>query len=58
MRVQWCFIFLFVSSLAVAQGKIVWVGGGSEDDDGWSNEPYSWAVNQSQNKKVAVIRCG
>lgn len=55
MRVQWCFIFLFVSSLAVAQGKIVWVGGGSEDDDGWSNEPYSWAVNQSQNKKVAVI---
>lgn len=55
MRFRWCFIFLLVSSFAVAQGKIVWVGGGSEDEDGWSNEPYSWMVNQSQNKKVAVI---
>lgn len=31
------------------------VGGGSEDENGWSNEPYAWAINQSQNKKVAVI---
>lgn len=55
MRTKWCFIFLLISSLAGAQGKIVLVGGGSEDENSWSDEPYAWAVNQSQNKKVAVI---
>jgi cyanophycinase len=58
MRTRWCFIFLLISSLAAAQGKIVLVGGGSEDENGWSNEPYGWAVSQSQNKKVAVISYG
>lgn len=58
MRILWYFIFLLVSSLANAQGKIVLVGGGSEDEGGWSDEPYRWAVNQSQNKKVAVISYG
>jgi cyanophycinase len=52
---RWCFIFLLVSCLAGAQGKIVLVGGGSEDENSWSDEPYSWAIDQSQNKKVAVI---
>lgn len=48
-------LFLLVSGLAFAQGKIVLVGGGSEDENSWSDEPYRWAVEQSQNKKVAVI---
>jgi cyanophycinase len=55
MRILWCFTFLLISSLAGAQGKLVLVGGGSEDENSWSDEPYAWAINQSQNKKVAVI---
>lgn len=31
------------------------VGGGAEDENGWSNTPYQWVVQQSVNKKVAVI---
>lgn len=57
MMVRWYSIFLLlcVSSAVFAQGKIVLVGGGSETENGWSDEPYAWAVDQSQNKKVAVI---
>lgn len=55
MRILWCFIFSMVIGWASAQGKMVLVGGGGEDANGWSNEPYRWAVDQSQNKKVAVI---
>jgi cyanophycinase len=57
MRVCWYSIVLLLLSggMAVAQGKLVLVGGGSEDENSWSDEPYEWAVNQSQNKKVAVI---
>lgn len=42
-------------SIALGQGKIVLIGGGSEDENGWSNIPYRWAVENSVNKKVAVI---
>jgi len=33
------------------------VGGGSESDAsyGWSNEPYQWCVDQSINKRVAIL---
>ena len=57
MRACWYSIVLFLISVSVAgaQGKLVLVGGGSEDRNSWSDEPYRWAVNQSQNKKVAVI---
>ena len=55
MKMRWCFFFVLVSNLAIAQGKIMLVGGGGEDRNDWSDEPYGWAVNQSQNKKVAVI---
>lgn len=57
MMARWYSILLFLLSISVAgaQGKLVLVGGGSEDRNSWSDEPYSWAVNQSQNKKVAVI---
>lgn len=41
--------------VSLAQGKLVLIGGGSENENGWSNEPYAWAITQSQNKKVAVI---
>lgn len=43
--------------MCYAQGKIVLVGGGSESDASyaWSNAPYQWAIDESANKKVAVI---
>lgn len=55
MRILWSFAFLFLCGAVAAQGKLVLVGGGSEDRNDWSDEPYGWAVNHSQNKKVAVI---
>lgn len=55
MMVRWCLIFMLAAGSAGAQGKLVLVGGGSEDENGWSNEPYSWIVNHAPNKKVAVI---
>jgi cyanophycinase-like exopeptidase len=36
-------------------GSIMIVGGGSESDGGWSDEPYSWAVSQAENSRVAII---
>ncbi len=43
--------------LLMAQGSLLIIGGGSESDEagGWSTEPYSWAVAQSANKRVAII---
>lgn len=55
------FLFLiagsFLTLFASAQGNLVLIGGGSEsDDDGaWNLEPYTWAVEQSENKKVAIL---
>jgi len=42
---------------ASAQGSLLIIGGGSESDapEAWSTEPYSWAVEQSLNKRVAII---
>jgi cyanophycinase len=53
-----CVVFIALLLIALksnAQGKIVLVGGGSEEEGGWSDLPYRWAVEQSSNKKVAVI---
>jgi cyanophycinase len=59
MRASVGFLLLWLIAVegVVAQGKIMLVGGGSEDDGatGWSNIPYQWAIDQSANKKVAVI---
>ncbi|QCK16400.1 hypothetical protein DCC35_17500 [Mangrovivirga cuniculi] len=39
------------------QGKLLLIGGGSEKDQswGWSNTPYQWAIDNSENKKVAIL---
>ncbi len=44
-------------ALIMAQGSLLIIGGGSESDEAgsWSTEPYSWAVAQSANKRVAII---
>jgi len=48
------FLLIF-PHLLFAQGSLVLVGGGGESNGGWSDASYSWALNQSQNRKVAVI---
>jgi cyanophycinase len=49
------FSTLLCSGELLGQGKLVLVGGGSESVGGWSDAPYQWAVDRSENKRVAVI---
>ena len=49
------FCFLLANLSVYAQGKIMLVGGGAEDIGDWSDTPYRWAVNQANNKRVAVV---
>jgi cyanophycinase len=49
------FCFSVLSLTAYAQGKVMLVGGGSEVESGWSDLPYTWAVENSSNKKIAII---
>ncbi|MBK9292249.1 MAG: T9SS type A sorting domain-containing protein [Bacteroidetes bacterium] len=50
-------LLLFLPWLVVAQmpGKLLVVGGGSENYNSWSDAPYAWAVQQAPNKRVAII---
>ena len=50
--------FLSLSFCLCAQnGSLMLVGGGAESDaaNAWSNTPYRWAIEQSANKRVAII---
>ena len=42
-------------ALLKAQGSLVMIGGGSESEGGWSDEPYQWIVDHAANKRIAVI---
>jgi cyanophycinase len=48
-------LWMLASSSLQGQGKLLLVGGGTEKQNGWSDTPYQWAVEQSVNKKVAII---
>lgn len=52
-------ILIFISGFQLnAQtlpGKLLLVGGGAENYNSWSDEPYGWAIEQSENKRVAII---
>lgn len=50
-----CYLILLNNMVTGQPGKIVLVGGGTENRDAWSDLPYQWAVDQSANKKVAII---
>jgi cyanophycinase len=53
-----CFFVIAIichQTSGIAQGHLLVVGGGSEKPNGWSDAPYGWAVEKSQNKRVAVI---
>ncbi|MDX2246584.1 MAG: T9SS type A sorting domain-containing protein [Bacteroidia bacterium] len=45
--VSFCFLF--------PQGKLMVAGGGIEYTGGWSDAPYSWAIQQAKNHRVAII---
>jgi len=49
------FVLIISSNIFATSGKLMLVGGGGEEIGGWSDAPYSWAVNQSVNKRVAII---
>ena len=51
-------LLLAVAFGAAAQGKLVLIGGGGEDYGDWSDAPYQWAVDQSANKRVAIVAYG
>ena len=61
MPEKYCFVValcILLPCFSFSQGTLVLVGGGSESKGGWSDKPYSWAVERSSNKKVAVISYG
>ncbi len=49
------FLFLVLALTINAQGSIVAVGGGSEDNGGWSDEPYGWMVEKADSGKVLIL---
>jgi len=52
---QFFLLLLFTPFFCFSQGSLVLIGGGGESNGGWSDDPYTWALDQSQNRKVAVI---
>lgn len=53
-------LFLIHGLLYAQNGKLLLVGGGMErsGSSAWNYEAYLWAVDQSENKKVAIIGHG
>ncbi len=49
-----------VFELSAQTGSLLLIGGGSEKDtpNSWNQAAYSWAVSQSENKRVAIIAYG
>ncbi|MBU1099633.1 MAG: Type 1 glutamine amidotransferase-like domain-containing protein [Bacteroidetes bacterium] len=48
-------LILFSHSLLSAQGYLCAIGGGSENYNDWSDEPYSWIVEHSSNNKLLIL---
>lgn len=46
---------IFFSSFAFGQGSVLLVGGGSENYNDWSDEPYRWLVQRAANKKILIL---
>jgi cyanophycinase len=53
-------ILIFLPTIAFSQGKLLLIGGGSEKStsNSWNKAAYTWAVDQSANKHVAVVAYG
>ncbi len=55
-RTLYSILTLLISLQLTAQtGKLLLVGGGTEGSGPWADAPFQWAVEQSANKKVAII---
>lgn len=51
-----CFLFFTIfASLAFSQGSVLLAGGGSENYNDWSDEPYRWLVQRAANKKILIL---
>ena len=48
-------VLFFLSSRLLAQGFICAVGGGGEDYNDWSDEPYGWIVQKSDSGKIIIL---
>jgi cyanophycinase len=48
-------LILFSHSLLSAQGYLCAIGGGSENYNDWSDEPYNWIVEHSSNNKLLIL---
>ncbi|HSP87866.1 MAG TPA: T9SS type A sorting domain-containing protein [Ignavibacteriaceae bacterium] len=55
MKFYFIMIFLSLQVLLKAQGYLCAIGGGSEDYDDWSDEPYSWIVEKSDSGKIIIL---
>ncbi len=53
-------LFFVIIKLSANPGSLLVIGGGSEKDspNSWNHAAYTWAVDQSENKKVAIIAYG
>ncbi len=50
------FVMLLLPSQCIsAQGQLLLVGGGSEEQGGWSDQPYGWLVDQAPNQRIAIL---
>ena len=53
-------VFLFCNQAFAQTGKLLLIGGGSEKstENAWNSQAYKWAVDNSENKRVAIISYG
>lgn len=49
------FFLLSINFVINAQGYVCAIGGGSEDYEDWSDEPYSWIVQKADSGKVIIL---
>lgn len=54
-RILFTLLLCLCSFALHAQGNLMLVGGGGETDGGWSDSPYQWMVENTENKKIGII---
>ena len=55
MRKIFFFPLWLYAALTFAQGSILLVGGGSENYNDWSDEPYRWLVERAPNRNLLIL---
>ncbi|MDZ7289539.1 MAG: T9SS type A sorting domain-containing protein [candidate division KSB1 bacterium] len=44
-----------IKQASFGPGAVLLVGGGSENDNSWSDEPYRWLVQHAANKRILIL---